>query len=117
MTAGELDYGTVFWFRGLPDDTELAANDTMIASNNSADLNYFRMSCILWVIFIIMMPVLFANLLVSSASYYQYCTTRLMIYTDWSCCWWYTESRGKGYSNIPKSAGKVYMTETIYLSI
>ena len=30
MTAGELDYATVFWFRELPDDTELAANDTMI---------------------------------------------------------------------------------------
>ena len=69
MTAGELDYATVFRFRELPDNTELAANDTIIASDNSADLNYFRMSCILWVIFIIMMPVLFANLLVSTANY------------------------------------------------
>ena len=44
MTTGELDYATVFRFRELPDDTELAANDTMAASDNSADLNYFRMS-------------------------------------------------------------------------
>ena len=75
MTAGELDYTTVFRYRELPDDTELVANDTMAASDNSVDLNYFRMSCILWVVFIILMPVLFANLLVSTASYYQYCTT------------------------------------------
>ena len=69
MTAGELDYATVFRFRGLPDDTEFEANDTMTVSPTSADLNYFRMSCILWVIFVILMPVLFANLLVSAVNY------------------------------------------------
>ena len=70
MTAGELDYATVFRFRELPDDNELelGANDTMTASltSESADLNYFIMSCILWVVFVILMPVLFANLLVST---------------------------------------------------
>ena len=74
MTAGELDYQTVFRFRELPDDTEFEANDTMTVSPTSADLNYFNMSCILWVIFVILMPVLFANLLVSTATY-LYCTT------------------------------------------
>ena len=68
MTAGELDYGTVFRFRDLPDDMEFETNDTMTESPTSADLNYFRMSCILWVIFVILMPILFANLLVSTAS-------------------------------------------------
>ena len=69
MTAGELDYATVFRFRELPDDPEPGDNDTMTASNDSADLNYFTMSCILWVVFVILMPVLFANLLVSTTSY------------------------------------------------
>lgn len=66
MTAGELDYENVFRFRDLPDDNELGANGTMGASPTSADLNYFTMSSILWVIFVILMPLLFANLLVST---------------------------------------------------
>ena len=64
MTAGELDYQTVFRFRELPDDTEPGVNGTMAESPTSADLNYFAMSCILWVVFVVLMPVLFANLLV-----------------------------------------------------
>ena len=63
MTAGEFDYETVFRFRDLLDDN----NGTMTESPTSVDLNYFVMSCILWVIFVILMPVLFANLLVSTS--------------------------------------------------
>ena len=55
MTAGELDYAAVFWFRELTND-----------NRESVDLNHLVMSCILWVVFVIVMPVLFANLLVST---------------------------------------------------
>ena len=69
MTAGELDYTTVFRFRELPDDPEPGSNGTLAESPTSADLNYFTMSCVLWVVFVILMPILFANLLVSIATY------------------------------------------------
>ena len=75
MTAGELDYTTVFRFRDLPDDNEPGVNGTMAESPTSADLNYFTMSCILWVIFVILMPILFANLLVSTTSQQLYYIT------------------------------------------
>ena len=68
MTARELDYMDNFRYRGLPDDIEPGVNGTMAESPTSVDLNYFTMTCILWVIFVILMPVLFANLLVSTAS-------------------------------------------------
>ena len=59
MTAGEFTYDSVFLFQND------AATLTM---TDPPELNYFTMSCILWVIFIILMPVLFANLLVSTAN-------------------------------------------------
>ena len=68
MFAGELDYATVFRFRELPDDN---------SDPNSVDLNHAVMACILWVVFVIVMPILFANLLVSS--YYQCHTNKLIV--------------------------------------
>ena len=49
MTTGELDYSDTFRFE---DDGE--------------DIHYDAMTNILWVLFIILMPILFANLLVST---------------------------------------------------
>ena len=53
MTTGEMEYEQVFRFRDLDDDEA------------PGQINYIAMSHILFVIFIILMPVLFANLLVS----------------------------------------------------
>ena len=56
MTSGEIGYEGTFRFR----DFEGERN-----SGNSGDVNYPAMSYILFVVFIILMPILFANLLVS----------------------------------------------------
>ena len=56
MTTGELDFDTIY----LNDD------DTM-------RLAYPIEFTILWVVFIIMMPILFSNLLVSTNTTYSYC--------------------------------------------
>ena len=53
MTTGEMEYEQVFRFRDLDDDEPPGL------------INYIAMSHILFVIFIILMPILFANLLVS----------------------------------------------------
>ena len=53
-----MDYEQVFRFRDFEDAT--ADADT-----NIGDITYITMSHILWIIFVILMPVLFANLLVS----------------------------------------------------
>ena len=55
MTSGELEFEQVFRFR------DNAADDPPGA------LNFFVMSNILWILFIIVMPILFINLLVSIA--------------------------------------------------
>ena len=62
MTSGELEFEEVFRFVGFQD---VGGNDTM-PFLSSGGLNYFTMSTILWVVFVILMPVLFANLLVSN---------------------------------------------------
>ena len=58
MTSGEMEYEEVFRIVGFQD-----VNSTRLKT--SGGLNYFTMSTILWVVFVILMPVLFANLLVS----------------------------------------------------
>ena len=58
MTSGEMEYEQVFRFRDFDND------DTTTAVG---DINYITMSHVLFVIFIILMPVLFANLLVSTS--------------------------------------------------
>ena len=58
MTSGEMEYEQVFRFRDFDDATD---NTTAVVG----DINYITMSHVLFVIFIILMPVLFANLLVS----------------------------------------------------
>ena len=63
MTAGEFTYDNIFLFEDNFEATLTGAPQ---------HLNYFTMSCILWVIFIILMPVLFANLLVSAIYQYIY---------------------------------------------
>ena len=55
MMSGEMEYEQVFRFRDSQDDQPPGA------------LNFIVMSNILWVIFIILMPILFMNLLVSIA--------------------------------------------------
>ena len=59
MTSGEIEYEQVFRFR----DFEEAGTD----SPPVGDLNYVAMTHILFVVFVILMPILFANLLVSIA--------------------------------------------------
>lgn len=54
MTTGEFEYEQVFRFRDSQDDEPPGA------------LHFEAMSNILWVIFVILMPLLFVNLLVSS---------------------------------------------------
>ena len=71
MTSGEMEYEEVFRFVGFHDLSIRGSglNNTMttdtVLSSNYGGLNYFTMSTILWVVFVILMPVLFANLLVS----------------------------------------------------
>ena len=62
MTSGEMEYEQVFRFRDFEDAT--TSNTT-----TAGDINYITMSHVLFVIFIILMPILFANLLVSTGSY------------------------------------------------
>ena len=67
MTTGEMDFEEIFRFIGFLD---VEFNDTSTAtvsatSPSSGGLHYFTMSTILWVVFVILVPVLFANLLVS----------------------------------------------------
>jgi len=57
MTTGELEYEQVFRFRDSHDDEPPGA------------LNFIAMSNILWIVFVIIMPLLFVNLLVSGYSY------------------------------------------------
>ena len=67
MTAGELEYEEVFRFIGFTDVGSRGVNNTMAADAflSSGGLHYFNMSVILWVIFVLLMPILFANLLIS----------------------------------------------------
>ena len=62
MTSGEMEYEQVFRFRDFDDATNDATDNTTAVIG---DINYIAMSHVLFVIFIILMPVLFANLLVS----------------------------------------------------
>ena len=108
MTSGELEYEEVFRFVGFHDVGSRGLNDTMATDTflSSGGLNYFNMSTILWVVLVIVMPVLFANLLVSNilliiiaqqlcvATYYVHIyfvvnhdQHVLCMCIDWSCCW------------------------------
>ena len=53
MTTGELDFDSLF--RLHPDGT----------TENVVELPFFEVSIILWILFLIMMPILLSNLLVS----------------------------------------------------
>lgn len=85
MTSGEMEYEEVFRFAGFQDVGSRGLNNTMATDTfiSSGGLNYFTMSTILWVVFVILMPILFANLLVSC--YLQLCVTcyyiRIRIHT------------------------------------
>ena len=70
MTSGEMEYEEVFRFISFLDAPSADVNTTMVMDTvpSSGGLNYFTMSAILWVIFVILMPILFINLLVSSIS-------------------------------------------------
>ena len=57
MTMGEMEYEQVFRFRDSEDEGPPGA------------LHFIAMSNILWAIFVILMPILFINLLVSRAIY------------------------------------------------
>ena len=63
MTSGEMEYEEVFRFIGFQDISSTGVNNTM--ADTLGGLHYFTMSTTLWVVFVILMPVLFANLLVS----------------------------------------------------
>ena len=95
MTSGEMDYEQVFRFRDFDGDCNkvLANGTTLPPPAPPGKLNYTTMTYILWVVFVIMMPVLFANLLVSTAittlAIYVHHKALKLIFTstDWSCCW------------------------------
>ena len=53
MTTGELDYDSLF--RLYPDGT----------ADSIVEIPFFEISIILWILFLIMMPILLSNLLVS----------------------------------------------------
>ena len=55
MTSGEMDYEDIFRFQENPTDN----------SDAIGEISHVAMSHILWVVFVILMPILFANLLVS----------------------------------------------------
>ena len=61
MTTGEIDYETVFRFRDFEDEADEDRSEI-------GDINYVAMSYLLSVVFIILMPILFANLLVSTVN-------------------------------------------------
>ena len=63
MVSGEYNHDTIFLFGNPPD------NATEVST--STELNYLNMSSTLWGVYIIIMPILFTNLLVSIASYYS----------------------------------------------
>ena len=88
MTAGEMEYEQVFRFIDLQDTINTENNNTIPALLSFGDLDYVAMSNILWVIFVIMMPVLFANLLVNMLSInFRIYNNYVCMHTDWSCCW------------------------------
>ena len=61
MTTGEIDYETIFRFRDFEDEADEDRSEI-------GDINYVAMSYLLSVVFIILMPILFANLLVSTVN-------------------------------------------------
>ena len=63
MVSGEYNHDAIFLFGGPPDNTTEASTST--------ELNYLNMSSTLWGVFIIVMPILFTNLLVSITSNYS----------------------------------------------
>lgn len=82
MTTGELDYVDTFQFERRENITSAGA------------VNYIFMSNCLWVVFIVVMPILFTNLLVSFEKCTWYSVIILCsIHVDRSCSWRYTESR------------------------
>ena len=64
MTSGEMEFEEIFQFQfiGIRDT---AVNSTEDVGFTSKGLHYFTLSTVLWVIFVILMPILFINLLVS----------------------------------------------------
>ena len=68
LTVDEMEYEQVFRFIDFQDAINTDNNNTIPALLSFGDLDYATMSNILWVIFVIMMPVLFANLLVNMPS-------------------------------------------------
>ena len=74
MTTGEMDFEEVFRFidfQSAVDDTSTTAVSE--SSPSSGGLHYFTMSTVLWVVFVILVPILFSNLLVSAVvSHSQY---------------------------------------------
>ena len=63
MISGEYNHDAIFLFGSPPDNATEASTST--------ELTYLNMSSTLWGVFIIIMPILFANLLVSIASCYS----------------------------------------------
>jgi len=57
MTTGELDFENLFRFSSGPSSPE---------ENTDVNLPFMEVSGVLWVIFLIMMPILYTNLLVSA---------------------------------------------------
>ena len=55
MTSGEMEYEELFRFVGFQDVGSSGLNDTMATDTvlSSGGLNYFTMSTILWVVFVI----------------------------------------------------------------
>ena len=61
MTTGELDFESLF---------RLSSGPSSGGDNATMDIPYLQVSAILWIIFLIMMPILYTNLLVSASINY-----------------------------------------------
>jgi len=97
MTTGELDYSDTFRF-----------------GDDDGEVHYDVMTNFLWVLFIILMPVLFANLLVSKRLVIH---LNIHIHIDWSCCWRYTKSRRKCHLDLPRTSGTNFCTDPIHMQV
>ena len=64
MTSGEMEFEEIFQFQFIGNQ-DTAVNSTEDVFFTSGGLHYFTLSTVLWVIFVILMPILFINLLVS----------------------------------------------------
>ena len=101
MTTGEFDFDTIY----LNDD-------------DSRELAYPIEFTILWVVFVIMMPILFSNLLVSAIYTSSYCMVNATMHiyvciTGWSCSRRHTRGIEQGRTNQVQAQSQLLCMQCI----